>query len=559
MAHITPDTPAETPADSSSDGSPESTTERRVEALEVEVKLAVDEHTGVPDLTQLTGVSSILNTTEHNLSAIYYDTADLRLTREKITLRRRTGGSDDGWHMKLPVGSGRKEVRVPISDPAQVPDELLAPVRAIVRFEALEPIAQVDNRRVESTLANEAGQAIAEFCDDHVTSWSLLPGGERTSWREWEVELDESLAGTDEGENLIRQATSFLIASGARKSASPSKLATALGDTVNNAPLPPHLLSEQVDANSPAAAVVTALRAQRDAIIAWEPRVRADEFDSVHQLRVATREMRSLLETFEGILDGDVLEPLEKELKETAAVLGLARDAEVVEERFVELLDTDDTGLIDTNAATHVEHDMRADYEAAHAEIVAMLDSERFLDMLDDIDLLLANPPVAVGEGDSDEDGDQASTGAAGTDSRDILLEHLTGAFKKVNKRDKLVSEHYHDAELPLHEREEYVHDVRKAVKKLRYATAAADAAGIKTGRLAKAAKNLQTVLGDFQDAVTSRDRILRLAEQARERGEDTLSYGILYQRELARGEQALSGYDPAMRELKKAFKKIKG
>ncbi len=547
MASITPDAPSD------------NTPQRRVEALEVEVKLAVDEHTGVPDLTQLTGVASILNTTEHNLSAIYYDTADLRLTREKITLRRRTGGSDDGWHMKLPAGSGRKEIRLPISDPTHVPDELLEPVRAIVRHETLEPIAQVDNRRVESALANEAGETIAEFCDDHVTAWSLLPGGERISWREWEVELGESLAGTEAGEHLIRQATSFLIASGARKSASPSKLASALGDTVNNAPLPPHLQADEIDPSSPAAAVVRALRAQRDAIIAWEPRVRADEFDSVHQLRVATREMRSLLETFEGILDGEALQPLEQQLKETAAVLGLARDAEVVEERFVELLDTDETGMIDTTTATHVEHDMRADYDSAHAEIVAMLDSERFLDMLDDIDLLLANPPVAVGEGDSDEDGDQASTGAAGTDSRDILLEHLTGAFKKVNKRNKLVSEHYHDPELPLHEREEYVHDVRKAVKKLRYATAAADAAGIKTGRLAKAAKNLQTVLGDFQDAVTSRDRILRLAEQARERGEDTLSYGILYQRELARGEQALSGYDPAMRELKKAFKKIKG
>ncbi len=548
MASITPDAPSD------------NTPQRRVEALEVEVKLAVDEHTGVPDLTQLTGVASILNTTEHNLSAIYYDTADLRLTREKITLRRRTGGSDDGWHMKLPAGSGRKEIRLPINDPTHVPDELLAPVRAIVRHETLEPIAQVDNRRVESTLANEAGETIAEFCDDHVTAWSLLPGGERTSWREWEVELGESLAGTEEGEHLIRQATSFLIASGARKSASPSKLASALGDTVNNAPVPPHLQADEIDPSSPAAAVVSALRAQRDAIIAWEPRVRADEFDSVHQLRVATREMRSLLETFEGILDGEVLQPLEQQLKETAAVLGLARDAEVVEERFVELLDTDDTGMIDTTTATHVEHDMRADYDSAHAEIVAMLDSERFLDMLDDIDRLLANPPVMVGETTAEVEGDQPSEGGdAEADSREILLEHLTDAFKKVTKRDKLVSKHYHDTELSLHERENYVHDVRKAVKKLRYATAAADAAGIETGRLAKAAKNLQMVLGEFQDAVTARDHILRLAEQARERGEDTLSYGILYQRELARGEQALSGYAPAMRELKKAFKKIKG
>ncbi|MCP1386782.1 CYTH and CHAD domain-containing protein [Corynebacterium sp. TA-R-1] len=539
--------------------------------LEVELKLAVDDHTGVPDLTQLPGVASMLGTEQHNLSAIYYDTKDLRLTRQKITLRRRTGGADDGWHMKIPdQGGGRRELRVPLEDPAQIPDQLVEQVRAIVRTEPLEPIAQVDNRRVESKLAGENGEPVAEFCDDHVTAWSLLPGGQRTSWREWEVELDESVAGTEDGASIIRQATSFLIAAGARKSSSPSKLSTALGDSIHTAPQPPHLQSEGIDEDSPAAAVVEALRVQRDQIVEWDPKVRADEFDSVHQLRVATREMRSLLETFEGILEGEELEHLEAELKETAAVLGVARDAEVVEERFLELLDTDESGLIDDTARGHIEHDMRADYEAAHADIVEMLNSERFLTMLDDIDELLANPPVTLGEEASAEDGEDGEDGEGEQDkpeksakqlkkeSREIMLEHLEKAFKKVNKRDKLVDEYYHDTDLPLHDREEYVHDVRKAVKKLRYATSAAQQAGIKTGRLAKAAKGMQTVLGDFQDAVTSRDRIQRLANEARERGEDTFAYGVLYQRELDRGNKAFAGYDEAMRELKKAFKKVK-
>ncbi|WP_350354538.1 CYTH domain-containing protein [Corynebacterium aquatimens] len=219
--------------------------------LEVELKLAVDEQTSVPDLAQLPGVASMLGTEQHNLSAIYYDTKDLRLTRQKITLRRRTGGSDDGWHMKIPAGDGRRELRVPLDDPAQVPNELLEQVRAIVRTEPLEPIAQVDNRRVESKLAGENGEPVAEFCDDHVTAWSLLPGGQRTSWREWELELDESVAGTEEGASIIRQATSFLIASGARKSSSPSKLSTALGDSIHTAPKPPHMQSDNVDEDSP--------------------------------------------------------------------------------------------------------------------------------------------------------------------------------------------------------------------------------------------------------------------------------------------------------------------
>ena len=140
-----------------------------------------------------------------------------------------------------------------------------------------------------------------------------------------------------------------MISAGARKSSSPSKLATALGDSVKTAPLPPHMQAE-LEADSPAAAVVDSLRKQRDAIVSWEPRVRADEYDSVHQLRVATREMRSLLETFEGVLEGEQLGALEDELKHAAGVLGVARDAEVVEERFLELLDSDESGLVDDAA-----------------------------------------------------------------------------------------------------------------------------------------------------------------------------------------------------------------
>lgn len=515
--------------------------------LEVEIKLAVDEGTGLPDLTQLPGVDEIRTMREHNLSAVYYDTEDLRLTRSKITLRRRTGGADDGWHLKLPKEGGRNEVRVPLDDPSVVPETLLACVRSIVRNAELAPVAQVDNRRVEITLAGAQGE-VAEFCDDHVTAWSLLPGGERTSWREWELELSEALAGTDEGNTLINQGTSFLISAGARKSSSPSKLSTALGDSVKTAPLPPHMRAE-LDSDSPAAAVVESLRKQRDAIVAWEPRVRADEFDSVHQLRVATREMRSLLETFEGILEGEQLASLEDELKHAAGVLGVARDAEVVEERFLELLDSDESGLVDEAARAHIAGDMRRDYNQAHAEIVDMLNSQRFMDLLDAIDGLLAQPPVAKQEASGRKEKKQ---------SKEVLYDHLERGYKKLKKRHNKVDEHYHDTDLPLHEREDYVHDVRKAAKKLRYSANAAADAGLKAERLAKACKALQSKLGDFQDAVTSRDRIQRLAGEARERGEDTFAYGMLYQRELDRGEQALAGYDDAVREVRKAFKKIK-
>lgn len=64
--------------------------------FEVEAKFSVSEDAAVPDLLRLPQVTGVGEPRVQELSAIYYDTEDLRLSREKITLRRRTGGEDDG-------------------------------------------------------------------------------------------------------------------------------------------------------------------------------------------------------------------------------------------------------------------------------------------------------------------------------------------------------------------------------------------------------------------------------------------------------------------------------
>jgi len=59
----------------------------------------------VKTMTGTAGVAAVQELPEQLLDAIYYDTADLRLIRAGITLRRRTGGEDAGWHLKLPAGA----------------------------------------------------------------------------------------------------------------------------------------------------------------------------------------------------------------------------------------------------------------------------------------------------------------------------------------------------------------------------------------------------------------------------------------------------------------------
>src|SRR4051794_31658250 len=65
---------------------------------EVERKYRASRELALPDLEgRVDGVASIDGPDVLHLVATYYDTSDLRLAREGITLRRRTGGYDDGW------------------------------------------------------------------------------------------------------------------------------------------------------------------------------------------------------------------------------------------------------------------------------------------------------------------------------------------------------------------------------------------------------------------------------------------------------------------------------
>ncbi|WP_435850725.1 CYTH domain-containing protein [Streptomyces mirabilis] len=67
----------------------------------------------LPDLTSVDGIASVVGASLDELDAVYYDTDDLRLVGASATLRRRTGGADAGWHLKLPMsGDSREEVQV---------------------------------------------------------------------------------------------------------------------------------------------------------------------------------------------------------------------------------------------------------------------------------------------------------------------------------------------------------------------------------------------------------------------------------------------------------------
>ena len=73
-------------------------------STETERKYDTGHTARVPVFTDIAGVEQAGEPGETFLEAIYYDTAGLDLAARGITLRRRTGGTDQGWHLKLPIG-----------------------------------------------------------------------------------------------------------------------------------------------------------------------------------------------------------------------------------------------------------------------------------------------------------------------------------------------------------------------------------------------------------------------------------------------------------------------
>jgi len=211
--------------------------------VEIEQKFDADPDFARPDLTAVTAGLSAARPVLHHLSATYYDTADGRLQAAKITLRRRTGGTDAGWHLKLPAAgllagdpalpagvSARREVHEPLEDAGAVgeggpvvPARLASRVAEVTGGLLLAPIAILVTERTVVTLSGADGTLLAEVADDQVTARRLPEtAAEPLRWREIEVEVPAAAP------ELQQAIADRLLAAGARPAGHGSKLARLL-------------------------------------------------------------------------------------------------------------------------------------------------------------------------------------------------------------------------------------------------------------------------------------------------------------------------------------------
>jgi len=353
---------------------------------EIERKLEVPGRFRVPSLAGVADVAEVLRQPTLRLSAVYYDTADLRLARSHITLRRRVGGHDDGWHLKLPVvpkaksakldSATRDELHLPLTNANHPPAALEQLVLGVTRGARLAPVATLRNERRPTALLDADGRPIAELTDDRVT---VVRAGKVTE-RFREIEVEAAPGRTVEDLEAIVEA---LVAAGASHSGFASKVGRALGD---EAAAPPDIdRPGKVHPADPASAAITAHIARHAAAL-----VRADLWvrrglpDGVHQMRVAARQLRSGLRTFGPLLDKEWATALRGELGWLAGELGAARDREVLEARLRDGLLQLPVPVADADAALALVHEqLGADALAAAQRVTSALNSERYRALLE--------------------------------------------------------------------------------------------------------------------------------------------------------------------------------
>ncbi|KUG51895.1 hypothetical protein AVL62_08120 [Serinicoccus chungangensis] len=491
--------------------------EAGMQQVEAELKFAIGADDPLPALGELVEVGPVH---EQHLRAVYLDTQALHLVRHRITLRRREGGPDAGWHLKSPLPDGtRLEVHAPLADGPgrlRVPETLREEVLATLGHAlpdgpdgALLPAAVLVTHRLELDLLDPARPEVvlARLCDDRVTA---LPAGE--TWRELEVEL------VDGDDALLRQVADTVERQGLPLAEDPSKLSRALGPRPERA-----RRGEGPAADGPAADVVLAyLAAQVAVVVGREDDVRTDAPDAVHKARVATRRLRSALRTFRRLLDRDVADPLRQEIRWFATALGEPRDAEVMRDHLLVAVDDLPQHEVVGPVRERVSTELEQRHAAAHRALVQVLDSDRYRELLDQLMDLLAVPPWR---------------GRAHQPAEEVLPGLVADAVDRARTQARAAERAEGPQQLPL------LHEARKKAKAVRYACEAlAPALGAEAADAAEVWEQVTETLGAVQDAALAAEWLREVAAAAQEAGEPGYTYGVLAAQAVRRAQAARDG-----------------
>lgn len=489
---------------------------------EVEVKLAAPGSFVMPPLyNDRIGVTGVDELPALDMRTTYYDTTDLRLARSGVTLRYRRG--EDGgprWTLKLPVTGQDMTIRDEQHWPGNsnhIPVEATDLVTAYARLAPLRPVSSIRTRRYRWLLKGADDSELAEVVDDEV---SVFDDGHVVGrFRELEVEARQmERGGLDRIAGLLTEA-------GAMAAEPIPKSVRALGVRATGpADVPIDL---KVGPSDPAGrAVQAAFAAGLRRLIAHDAGVRlGEDIEAVHQMRVATRRLRSVVRTFAPLIESTWADPIKDDLKWLGGLLGAVRDIDVLQEEFEARGDD-----LRAHLGPLFEH-LDVGRRGAREQLLDALRSERYKDVLERLVEAVAAP---------------AFTPRSQRPCAEELPELVEDEWRKLARAGRALGPDDPDTSY---------HKVRIRAKRARYAAEAvapalADSQSKDASRFAKAAARVQGVLGQMQDAVVATEFIHKIADEHPRSGRFSLALGRLMERQVRRRDEARAAFPSAWSAL---------
>jgi len=414
------------------------------------------------------GVVSVAREPTRTLET-YLDTDDLRLARAGVTLGHRTG---EGWKVTLPGADGAAAELAYAGDVRRPAPAALDLVRAYARSAPLVPQARLRMLRRVLELRDGDGALVGEIRDDEV---SVLDGRRIAArFRELGVELED---GAPRG--LRVRVAGALREAGAGAAEKTPRLVRALGPRAEEA-ADLAVADGAVETAGELVRRTLALSAAR--LVEHDPVVRLDsDVEGVHQMRVATRRLRSDLRTFAPFVDATWSSELRAELGWLAGLLGRVRDADVLLARLRARV----ASMPGESAApaAPVLASLALERVEALAELLEALRGERYVVLLDRL-VLAAREPVLTVEAEGR--------------AREALPPRARDRWRRLAKTVRSVGRNAPAADL---------HTIRIQVKRCRYAVEAIEPVLGKNGAaFGRELARLQSSLGDVNDAAVAEE-----------------------------------------------------
>ena len=275
--------------------------------VEREIKLAVGDHFRLPKLPGTPLPRRLLTST-------YYDTVQYDLAHAGITLRHRIEHGKQAWQLKLPLMKDRQEIELVDGQP--LPPTMFRDLLFLsLGQRELVPVATLRVWRAGIRVRMDR-TPVAHVTLDQVSI--MKDGAVLQHFRELEIErIDGKDSALSDIERQLRRA-------GASDHDGQPKLFRALALVASSLESPPA-------SDAPALAHVRwALARHVRWLLAHDPGVRLGrEPESLHQMRVATRQLRAILRAAKPLLVPEWADSLREELRWLGRLLGPARDLDV--------------------------------------------------------------------------------------------------------------------------------------------------------------------------------------------------------------------------------------